>query len=1215
MNINAKPKSLRKIIFFFIGFVLSFLMYELLVFRVYNKEKPRQVISSVTQRLDRLVKKTYELENNLEGLIADTIAPNDWKLLDGYFKEIPQVVVIKKAGRLLYWNHDNGPDFTLRAALNRKPEVRLLPSGWYLVYGRHVKGYSVGIYSKLQNNYSIQNVYLSNRNTPLFSLPSNVQFSLKGDFLIKKYKVSIKLKNLDISCYSDYTLSFIFFVSYLFLLLLLYYVYDLMKGKIVPKYNRLLDFAFIVDLLILRVLDWAFAFPHFIKQTPLFCISVSGVPGFSSIGDLILDLLILLFILLALKSIFINVKLSGKFRFWLTIFFGGLLFFFPYLAYSLTDSILLNVGLSAYPNSFIFNSGIFQKLVIILVLNFIIYYWVYLIVKLLKDNKWNSSLFLVILVAEVIAITLVFELELVLVCLVFFTIILLFLVIWFISYQRSPYLFSIVVLIIISASGAFLFNITKTEIKNAHQHLTAELLAQQNDPYLEFRLRELAPQILEDSVLQNYILRDDNGDSISAYLIGHYLTAYFSSYSMQVTLCEPFQKLDIQEDNTIITCDAYFSMMDVKSIANSARFSLSLLNNLQQSLYYIAKFRFPLGRLTNDSLNLYVEFYRDFIPKGLGYPELLVDARQTKLQLAGYSFARYSQGELQFKFGDFLYPVDESYFAKHQPKQFFTKDGYLHLIHKGENNDLIIISRAKANLSQKVLPFSLLFMVSGILILVFVIILNNKSLRKVFQYSLSTRLQLIFFSAVVIIFMLLSIVTLYYFNDANHSRIEVELKEKAHSVLIELQHKFATVENMQSLDSFQIENYLQKFSLVFFSDINLYDLSGKLIASSRPEIFDRALQSRWINPDAYFRILIKHQLFYLSREKIGALTFYSSYMPLILDDGKTVGIINLPFFARNNEIQQSYYQMMANLVNLFVITGILGLILMMFLSKILTKPLRILQEKIKGVSIERKNEMIEWKEDDEIGQLIDSYNQMVSKLEQSAEVLKSSEREKAWREMARQIAHEIRNPLTPMKLNVQYLQKAYQQKDEKFGERLRNISESLISQIETLNEVAGMFSDFSKTGVQKDQKANLVETLMSSIALFKKSYDVAFVLHLSEKEEAWVHASSHDLLRIFTNLIKNAIQSMEGSKDIRVEIKLYEKASAWIIEIQDFGKGIPREDQKRIFQPYFTTKSTGTGIGLAIVKNMMNELGGTVEFESEAGKGSRFILSFPVFHV
>jgi nitrogen fixation/metabolism regulation signal transduction histidine kinase len=404
---------------------------------------------------------------------------------------------------------------------------------------------------------------------------------------------------------------------------------------------------------------------------------------------------------------------------------------------------------------------------------------------------------------------------------------------------------------------------------------------------------------------------------------------------------------------------------------------------------------------------------------------------------------------------------------------------------------------------------------------------------------------------------------------------------------------------------------LRKFSMVFFSDINLYNASGQLMASSRPEIFDKGLLSENINPQAFEELFVDNKLFYLTEEKIGTLTYYSSYVPLILNGNKPSGIISLPYFARQNEVRQSYYQMLFTFVNLFVILGIIGIFIALVLSQVLTKPLQVLQKSLANIRIDKQNEKITWRKNDEIGKLIEEYNRMIDKLEQSAELLKHSERESAWREVARQIAHEIKNPLTPMKLNVQYLEKAYRENDADFGKKIKTISTSLIEQIESLNNVAEMFADFSKSTAQHLTTIDLLAVIHSSVELFNNNRDVKInVVSQNTNVKTLASADGNDILRVFNNLLKNSIQSITGSVGGKIDISIKTDQQWHTVIISDNGKGIDDATKSLIFQPYFTTKSGGTGLGLAIVKSIMNGIGGEIEFISEPGKGTVFTLKF-----
>ena len=235
--------------------------------------------------------------------------------------------------------------------------------------------------------------------------------------------------------------------------------------------------------------------------------------------------------------------------------------------------------------------------------------------------------------------------------------------------------------------------------------------------------------------------------------------------------------------------------------------------------------------------------------------------------------------------------------------------------------------------------------------------------------------------------------------------------------------------------------------------------------------------------------------------------------------------------------------MIFTFLNLFVIAGIIGTFIALLLSKFLTKPLVVLQQSLSKIRIDEQNERIDWNNNDEIGLLIREYNQLVDKIEQSAELLKHSERESAWREVARQIAHEIKNPLTPMKLNVQYLEKAYTEGDPAQKDKIKTISKSLIQQIDTLDKVAEMFSDFAKSNIRKMEEVELLGIIKSSILLYKNYEEVSFnILH--EEDNYYTRAIEKDVLRLFNNLIKNAVQSLEGMTDGRIDISIGKRNEA-----------------------------------------------------------------------
>jgi nitrogen fixation/metabolism regulation signal transduction histidine kinase len=237
---------------------------------------------------------------------------------------------------------------------------------------------------------------------------------------------------------------------------------------------------------------------------------------------------------------------------------------------------------------------------------------------------------------------------------------------------------------------------------------------------------------------------------------------------------------------------------------------------------------------------------------------------------------------------------------------------------------------------------------------------------------------------------------------------------------------------------------------------------------------------------------------------------------------------------------------------------------------------------------------------------------MVTKLEQSVKQLAESERESAWREMAKQIAHEIKNPLTPMKLSVQLLQRSWKDNKEDFEKRLTNVSQTLIEQIDTLSSIASEFSAFAKMPKPQDEEVDLPAKIASVVQLFENTKDVKIEADFHQNEKVRILADKEQLSRVFINIIKNGIQSIPEGLQGRIYIELTTYGNSVKVTIEDNGSGISESRKDKLFQPSFTTKTKGMGMGLAIVKNIINNANGEIWFESEEGKGTKFFVEFPM---
>ncbi|HMC99939.1 MAG TPA: HAMP domain-containing sensor histidine kinase, partial [Ferruginibacter sp.] len=292
---------------------------------------------------------------------------------------------------------------------------------------------------------------------------------------------------------------------------------------------------------------------------------------------------------------------------------------------------------------------------------------------------------------------------------------------------------------------------------------------------------------------------------------------------------------------------------------------------------------------------------------------------------------------------------------------------------------------------------------------------------------------------------------------------------------------------------------------------------------------------------------------------------------------------------------------------IFLIAGIVAL----FITNRITRSFSFISNKMKAVNIGQLNEAIDWKRNDEIGELVKEYNKMVSKLDQSAAALAKSEREGAWREMARQVAHEIKNPLTPMKLSLQYLQKAISNKSDNVKELTASVSETLVQQIDHLTRIAGDFSQFANIGHPHNAVFDLHEQIRSVTQLYGHEETMQLSWHRVDKD-VQINADRTHINRLFTNLIQNALQAIPEDRKPIISIDEELKDDHILVKIKDNGAGIPEHMRSKIFTPNFTTKTSGTGLGLAMCKGIVEEANGKIWFETEIGEGTTFYVELPV---
>ena len=612
--------------------------------------------------------------------------------------------------------------------------------------------------------------------------------------------------------------------------------------------------------------------------------------------------------------------------------------------------------------------------------------------------------------------------------------------------------------------------------------------------------------------------------------------------------------------------------------------------------------------------------------KGSGLVPELTDQRKEFLPeyLPTYFYAIYSDRNLIYHYNNYPFPT----YLSNIPRQEFyqRKNGaYDELWHTISSDKVVVIAKKDNFAIEAITLFAWLFSAFLLLVALFwfvsILIQTRLHWRRVLSYmQMNIRSQIhatiIFVS--VFSFIVIGVATIYFFINRYNRNNQDRLTHSIQIMVNEVQNKFPYLSKTNgslSIDQLvpkdDISKLITSLAEIHGSDINLYSLEGDLIVSSQPFIYTKGVLSNKMHPLAYYNMHQLNTVEYFNDEQMGRIYYQSVYCPVRIGNGKASAYLNIPSFSTQNELKEEISKFLVTIVNLntfiFLIAGTIAL----FLTNRITDSFRLISEKMRRINLGRTNEVIQWKNDDEIGGLVKEYNRMVQKLEESAAALAKSEREFAWREMARQVAHEIKNPLTPMKLSIQYLQKAIANNSVNVKELTANVAKTLVEQIDHLSKIAADFSQFANIGNPKNEVFDLHEMLYSLTSLYETTENLLFKW-VKVHQRIMVYADKTQLNRLFTNLLQNALEACHGMDKRVISVSEDLQEDSIILKVADNGEGIPDNMKSKIFMPNFTTKSSGTGLGLAMSKTIVEQARGKIWFETMEGKGTIFFVELPV---
>jgi signal transduction histidine kinase len=735
-----------------------------------------------------------------------------------------------------------------------------------------------------------------------------------------------------------------------------------------------------------------------------------------------------------------------------------------------------------------------------------------------------------------------------------------------------------------------------------HQNvIVAYKLALQHDPIAEMLLRDTKNRLNDDHIICNYIGKPDQiKDIITQHLRKYYFYGYLERYDFEVTVCNHGDDTDHRfQERIALEGDLLHE--------NSAFYYMN--NHNGRSTYMGLIHHKHLG----SPVKIYVEMNSRILSNDRGYPELLLEKNVVNPIILpdSYSHAKYFNNQLIREEGSYDYPfhINKSW----ETKKFATiikQDNYTHYIYKIDEERTIILSRKNDTIMNYAAAYSYLLLFFTLIFFLLSYIVGWRIRWDWHSNILRRRISLSLLSLLVFSMIIVGVGSLAYninqYKKDNLLRMEDRMRS-ALSVLAPYMNELGSRDKLESQD---LSSVLTHIANSFMVDINIYDINGEIKVSSRREIFNRNLQSTRMNSDAFHVLRQEETSIYIHSEQISHLQFMSIYAPFYNKNGELVAYINLPYFANERIIAEEISAMVSAYANLYILFIIIATSMGVALSNQITRPLNIIRRNMHYYERTGKLEPIEYDHEDELGDMIRSYNEMIGVLEDNTRKLAQVERESAWRDMARQIAHEIKNPLTPMRLSIQHLMRMKQNNDKGWEERCNEVAKTLLEQIDTLARTASEFSSFAKTNAEDSSIIDLNVIMQEQSPLFDNYPNITLSI-FSKVSPANVKVHHEQISRVFMNILTNAVQATDEKENGMINMTLYEQGLYYCVAIEDNGSGVDKEAEAKLFTLSFTTKRSGSGLGLPICRNIIESYGGTINYRPSSIGGACFTLCIP----
>ncbi len=747
-------------------------------------------------------------------------------------------------------------------------------------------------------------------------------------------------------------------------------------------------------------------------------------------------------------------------------------------------------------------------------------------------------------------------------------------------------------------------------------------LLAENDEFGEYLLFKAQESIYNDTEIQRVFRADTlslRRERIQRRIKSLHLDKYFDKYDTEVS-----------------SFDLYGTSLDASENAASLA---SYVLKFQQSRY---KTKYGNLYFINEADNQFIKEYLDFIdimgtdssvvgyvvldlklrkdaPASV-YPELLVkDKLVQSPKTQQYSHAVYEQAtnspfpSLTYSTGTYNYERKMPTTVLTDPglyKTGVTLEGFRHLGLKGSNGRTLVVSSPSYLFGSVFANFSFLYLVLVLSVIVIICLYAVQYGFSRLSVNYSTRIQILlnltfFLPLLLVVVIILGVTSTNYINNQQERHLS-NTKSIATKFQVYLDEHVRGVRSKEAMEQ-ELETIARDAGI----DINVFDTTGRLFITTSKLMYESGHLSPYINPAAYIHIAEDKENQLVLDESLGTKQFSTAYTGIKSASGQLAGILSIPYFFARPELDRQLQNVISSALSVFAALFLLFLLLSYFASSSITRPLRIMTQKIRQTNLDRLNQTIAWKSDDEIGELAKEYNRMLAKLEESKFSLAQSEKQSAWREMARQVAHEIKNPLTPMKLTLQQLQRKLSDINAVNDRGVNRTLDSLLDQIDNISDIATSFSEFANMPMPQNELLELTSVVHKAADLYADDKQVDIRRHI-ENGPVWVMGDRQLFMRIVTNLIINGIQSVPADERPVIDLRLFTTDDKANVEVHDNGKGIPEPIRAKVFLPNFSTKKGGTGIGLALSKRGIEHAGGSIWFETTINSGTSFFIAMPL---